>query len=554
MNNQLVYRAAIYVRLSKEDGDSFSFGKNESNSITNQKLLIKSFLDNLPDIEVVETFEDDGFTGTNFERPGFQRMMDAIRAKKINCVVVKDFSRLGREYLEAGNLIEKIFPQLGVRFISVNDDYDSLRARTQTDNIIVPFKNLLNEQYSRDTSGKIRSALTVKRQQGLFVGAFAVYGYFRDPEDKNHMIIDKEAAEVVRDIFKMKIAGMSYTAIANRLSALKIPSPAEYKKLCGEKYHSGFKSSVSAEWSATAVKRILTNEVYCGHMIQGKRRKISYKVNAEEQIAPEKWSRVENTHDAIISVATFNEAQRLLTEDTRVGVDNEIHPLAGKVFCADCGGAMVRKMVPAGKAKYFYYVCGNNKANSKWCSPHSIRAENLEATVFAALQAHIAVILDMDKALSELDQLVWEQREINKLQHQIEILDAEIQQNEELRRSVYEDFKTGLIEKSDYESLRKGFAAKIEDAKKAQESIRGDINALAGGSTSRQTFLSDFRKYEKIQSLERGVVVSMIERISVHNGHEVDIEFRFANQFESIKEYLDTKSLKDNIVVLRKEA
>ena len=173
MKNQAQYRAAIYVRLSKEDGDSFSIGKNESNSITNQKLLIRKHLEQMPDIKIVDTFEDDGFTGTNFDRPGFQSLMAAIHAHRVNCVVVKDFSRLGREYLKAGNYIEKVFPQLGVRFISVNDGYDSHREHGQTDSLLIPFKNLMNEQYSRDTSGKVRSALTVKRQQGMCVANYA---------------------------------------------------------------------------------------------------------------------------------------------------------------------------------------------------------------------------------------------------------------------------------------------------------------------------------------------------------------------------------------------
>ena len=271
MKNQAQYRAAIYVRLSKEDGDSFSFGKNESNSITNQKLLIRKHLEQLPNIEIVDTYEDDGFTGTNFERPGFQALMNAIREHRINCVAVKDFSRLGREYLEAGNYIEKIFPQLGVRFISVNDGYDSRQEHGQTESLLIPFKNLQGQGHgwshgcragnSRDTSGKVRSALAVKRQQGMYVANYAPFGYMRDPADKGHLIIDETAAEVVREIYKLKIEGYSSFAIAKRLSDQLVPSPAEYKRQCGERYKSGFKTSPTASWSSVAVKRILTNEV-----------------------------------------------------------------------------------------------------------------------------------------------------------------------------------------------------------------------------------------------------------------------------------------------------
>jgi DNA invertase Pin-like site-specific DNA recombinase len=555
MNSDRIYRAAIYVRLSKEDGDSFSFGKNESDSITNQKLLIQNHLSKMPDIEVVATFEDDGFTGTNFDRPGFQKLVEAIKQKTVDCVVVKDFSRLGREYLEAGNYIEKVFPALGVRFISINDDYDSLHPKGQTDSLVVPFKNLLNEQYSRDTSGKIRSALSVKRQQGLFVGNFSVFGYKRDPENKNHLIIDEYAANIVQDIFKMKLEGLSYSAIAKRLTERKVPTPSDYKRENGSKYHTGFKVAVYSAWSAVAVKRILTNEVYCGHMIQGKRRKISYKVKTLEYLESEQWERIENTHEAIISAVTFNEVQRLLGEDTRVGERDCIYPLAGKVYCAECGGAMVRKMVPCNGKKYVYYVCGNNKQNSAHCSPHSIRAEKLEEAVLASLQLQIRLVLDMDRAMEGIDHLAWEQREVKKLQSQLDALDAEIQQHQELRLSVYEDLKSGLIDKAEYENLRRGFASRIEEAKKAKQELRGEQNALLCGLNGQQEFLTNFRQFANIQVLERNMVVALIDRVEVLDGSNINVDFRYEDRFASIAEFLDLQQRKDKLIVLqRKEA
>lgn len=542
MNDMKIYRAAVYVRLSKEDGDSASFGKNESNSITNQKLLIRSFLARQPDIEAVETFEDDGYTGTSFDRPGFQRLVTAVREKRVNCVIVKDFSRLGRDYLEAGNYIEKVFPKLGVRFISVNDDYDSLHQRAQVDSLIVPFKNLLNEQYSRDTSGKVRSALAAKRQQGLFVGSFAVYGYFRDPTDKNRLVVDETAAEVVREMFRMKLEGMSYQAIADRMTARKLPSPAEYKRQCGAHYQSGFQTELHPAWSATAVKRILTNEIYCGHMVQGKRRKVSYKVQAEERLPPEKWVRVENTHEAIVSESLFQEVQRQSREDTHVNANQALYPLAGKLYCADCGGPMVHHSVPCGGKIYHYYICGNHRTNSKWCSSHSIPARQVEAAVLAALQAHISVILDMERAFDSIDRLAWEQREVKKLRLQMDALDAEIQQNEDLRLSVYEDLKAGIIERTDYEALRRGFADRIAEAKEAQAKLRSELNALLAGKTEQQSFLNEFRRYENLRSLERGVVVALIERVQIRTGHEIDIRFRYADQFASLTNYLQEQA------------
>lgn len=537
-----IFKAAIYVRLSKEDGDSFLLRKNESDSITNQKLLIMNHLKKMPGIEVTEIFEDDGFTGTNFERPGFQRLIEAIKEQRIDCVVVKDFSRLGREYLGAGNYIEKIFPALGVRFISINDDYDSLHSRGQTDNLIVPFKNLLNEQYSRDTSGKIRSALGVKRKQGLFVSNFSVYGYQKDPENKNHLIVDEYAAAVVRDIFKMKIDGLSMAAIAERLNKRKLLAPADYKRDSGIRYRTSFKTRPYSGWSATAISRILRNEVYCGNLIQGKRRKKSYKVNVQEFVKPEERDRIENTHEAIINSVLFQEVQRLLREDTRIGGGNTIYALAGKIFCKDCGGAMVRKTVSSNGKKYAYYVCGNYKQNSKWCSPHQISTEKLEAAVLFSVQAQISVMLDMDRALEGIDHLVWEQREVKKLSAQIETLDIQIAQNKQLRMEVYEDLKSGLIDRSEYESLRSGFSEKAVYAQEAKDRLLEEQNTLVMGLNDQQQFLSGFRKYENIQELNRNVVVALIDKVLVEDGKNIKVEFRYQDRFASIDEFLESQN------------
>ena len=532
MKNQAQYRAAIYVRLSKEDGDSFSIGKNESNSITNQKLLIRKHLEQMPDIKIVDTFEDDGFTGTNFDRPGFQSLMAAIHAHRVNCVVVKDFSRLGREYLKAGNYIEKVFPQLGVRFISVNDGYDSHQEHGQADSLLIPFKNLMNEQYSRDTSGKVRSALAVKRQQGMCVANYAPFGYMRDPVDKGHLIIDENAAEIVREIYKLKIEGYSSFAIAKRLSDQHVPSPAEYKRQCGERYKSGFKTSPTASWSSVAIKRILTNEVYCGHLVQGKRRKISYKVKAFEQMSEER-TRVENTHEAIIPMPTFKIVQKLLGEDTHIGKGRVIYPLSGKVYCADCGDSMIRKIVSRNGKQYVYYVCANNRSNRTECSSHSIRVDMVEEAVLVSIRAHIALTLNIENAMSELVSLVWEQREQKKLQRRIDLLDAEIKQYQDMRLSLYEDLQNQMIEKEDFDSLQEGFAEKIESAKKAQKQLHAEMSTLAVGNSNQQLFFREFHKYRNIQSLDRGVVVSMIDRVLIGTGKVINIQFRYADQLAS---------------------
>ena len=258
------YRCYCYGRLSKEDGD-----KPESGSIKNQRDLLHDFLARRPDLELVMEGYDDGYTGTNFSRPYFIQMLKAIEDGTVNCVVVKDLSRFGREYIEAGQYLEKLFPAYGVRFISVSDGYDSLHS-TASDGLMVPFKNLINDAYCRDTSLKIRSHFDVKRKKGQFIGAFAPYGYQKDPQDKNRLIPDEPAAAVVRRIFTWYTAGgMSKAAIAKQLNFLGIPNPSTYKRQQGLRYCNPAVQENSRLWTPGSVGYLLSNPVYNGTMVQG---------------------------------------------------------------------------------------------------------------------------------------------------------------------------------------------------------------------------------------------------------------------------------------------
>lgn len=245
-------RAAAYLRLSIEDGD-----KAESNSIGNQRELIRDFAAERPGLYLVEEYADDGYTGTNFERPGFKRMMEDIKSGKINCIIVKDLSRFGRNYIEMGKYLEQIFPMMGIRFIAINDNYDNANTESSdSDSIVVPFKNLLNDSYCRDISIKVRSQLDMKRRKGEFIGGYAIYGYCKDKRNKNRLVVDEYAADIVRSIYRRKLEGMSAQAIAEQLNSENVLAPSEYKRLCGLNYHSGFKAGTHAKWQAIQVLRM----------------------------------------------------------------------------------------------------------------------------------------------------------------------------------------------------------------------------------------------------------------------------------------------------------
>ena len=295
------YRCAVYLRLSRSDGD-----QQESNSIKNQRALLNDYLGKHPELHKVDEYVDDGYSGTNFERPDFKRMMQDIENRKINCIIVKDLSRFGRNYIETGRYLERIFPFMGVRFIAINDHYDSAEENDDKGRILIPFNNLINDTYCRDISMRVRSHLDVKRKEGQFIGSFAGYGYQKDPKDKNHLIIDEYAAGIVQEIFKQKLNGMSSQRIASHLNKLGVLPPNEYKRANGFNYTCGFQAGLNQKWTVVSVNRILKNESYTGTLIQGKRRKINYKVKKSHDVGSENWIRVEDSRKTKLGRVEWN--------------------------------------------------------------------------------------------------------------------------------------------------------------------------------------------------------------------------------------------------------
>ena len=419
-NINKIYHAAIYVRLSKEDGDISSSAKLESNSISNQKALILDFLKDKKDIEVVSVRVDDGYSGSNFERPAFQAMLEDIRHGIVDCVVVKDLSRFGREYIDSGKYIERLFPALGVRFIAINDNYDSLKGKNQADEIIIPFKNLINDAYCRDISIKIRSNLEIKRKKGECVTPFVAFGYRKTKTDKHKLEIDPSAGSVVQDIFKMKLQGMSQDAIANRLNELGILSPFEYKISSGSRYETGFRQKEQALWSSVTVRRILENEVYIGNLVQGKRTTPNHKVKQTYVKPEDDWIRIEKNHEPLVSDRDFEIVQRLLGMDTRTSPDQkQVYLLSGIAVCADCGAPMTRKVSTVAGKKYAYYLCSTNK-ETKRCSSHRIPEKDLEDAVLVMLKQHIQNILHLKRVLEFIGTVPFQEINMKKLQDRLE--------------------------------------------------------------------------------------------------------------------------------------
>lgn len=532
LKSQNSFLAADYLRLSSEDGD-----KAESDSIRNQRSLIQDFVKKHSDISLVEEYVDDGYSGANFERPAFQRMMEDVRNHKINCIIVKDLSRLGRNYIETGRYLEKIFPVLGVRFIAVNDHYDSADTKNDTDQIIVPFKNLINDAYCRDISMKIRSQLDIKRKKGQFIGSYAGYGYFKDPNDKNHLVIDEYAAEIVRLIFHMKIEGFSADRIAMKLNEMGVLTPMEYKRSCGFNYNSGFRSGNEPKWGASSVLRILKNELYVGTMVQGKSRKINYKVKVSREIEPENWIKVEGTHEPIITREMFDCVQNLMKLDTRTSPEKEsIYVFSGLLRCGDCGQNMVRRSVRKNGKQYFYYHCSTFKSG-EGCSSHNISDVTLQKVVLNAIRNQIALIVKADAIIAQIENIPQQQFGIKVLDTQMKALGVEIQKYKDLKSNLYQDMIDGIITREEYRDIKQTFSQKIETAEESVRELERKKKRMLSNEMRTQKWVEEFKQCQNIKTLDRKVAVMLLNRIVVYSSDRIEIHFNNEDEIKELVEY-----------------
>lgn len=523
-----IYNACIYARLSRDDGD-----KVESDSITNQRALIRDFIAKHPEIRVVSEKTDDGFSGVNFERPAFREMMDEIRSGKVNCVVVKDLSRFGRNYIEAGNYIERVFPFLGVRFIAINDSYDSI-DRNQSDSLIIPFKNLINDAYCKDISVKIRSQLEIKRKNGQFIGAFAVYGYLKDPDDHNRLIPDAYASEIVRAIYKWKLQGMSQGRIADRLNLQGVLCPMEYKLSLGMKVQTNFRVHEKALWTPVAVTRILMNEIYTGVLVQGKCSTPNYKIKKMFQKDKSEWIRVEDSHEAVVSRTEFDDVQELLKKDIRSAPDEEtVYPFSGYVKCADCGQNMVRKKYRSGGKEYAYFICSTRKAG-KGCSTHCIRADFLECAVLETVRRQVEAVADLQRMTEILDSLPECKRNVFNYDAQVVKLKEEIERNENFRLKLYENLQEGLIGQDEYFLFKKSYTDKIQSAEAAIRAVEEERKQAVERNRENLKWMDAFRKYQNLEALDRKAVVDLIEEILVFEDKRIEVRFRYGAEYEKL--------------------
>ena len=523
------YNAAVYLRLSRDD--DLDGSKAESNSISSQRDMIRSYIRKQDNMEIYDVYVDDGYSGTNFDRPGFRRMMKDIEAGNVDCVIVKDLSRLGRDYIEAGRLIQKTFPAFSVRFIALTDHFDSLTADDNETSLVVPVKNFVNDSYARDISGKVRSHLKIKMEKGDFIGAFTVYGYRKSEENRNQLVPDEYAADVVRRIFAWKMEGYSNLAIAGLLDGMGILSPLEYKKMRGEKLQTGFGNGIKAKWSSVAVKRILTNENYVGTLVQGKGEKVNYKIKRTVRKPEKEWIKAESAHEAIISKEDFEIVQELLKIDTRAGNgEKKAHRYAGLLFCGDCMEPMIRRVDRYKGKEKISFICATKNRGGE-CTRHMISEEDLSYLILTGLRQQVSLFLDKNKVLAAMERLEVPFEEVMVFDKEIERLHREQDKYMELRAGLYEDFKKKLITEENFQNFRDIYEKRYNELQQAVNRQEESVKKLFQSGIAAGINLERMKKTMQVTEIDRMTLLSFVKRILVYEDRRLCLELRYKELF-----------------------
>ncbi len=533
-----VWKAGLYIRLSREDGD-----KLESESVSSQKAILERFVSENAEIEPTEFYIDDGFSGTDFDRPAFQRMMTDAASKKINCVIVKDLSRFGRNYVEAGKYLELVFPTFKLRFIAVNDGIDSFAQPSTMNNVIVPFKNIINDEYCRDISVKVRSALDIRRRQGKFIGSFAAYGYKKDEADHNKLIIDDEAAATVRFIYEKFLSGYSIIGVARLLNSRGVPNPSAYKSAKGLNCRRASTCKNGGAWSDATVRRILTSEVYIGNLVQKKNEVISYKIHTAKQVDKQNRIIVKGTHKPIISEQDFNKVQSLLSRDTRTSPaekEGKLSVFAGFIKCADCGRAMQKRTVKQPNKTYEYYVCSTyRKMHSTLCTKHAIRAEILEEAVLTTLNKYISLAVDFDRLLEKINRANKGGARSKRLTAELVANQKELEKAQKILLDLYPDYKSGIISREQYFALKERYENSVKRAEREISRLKEEMRNFANGVDGSNDFVAKFKKYGGLTALNRDIMIELVENIFVHEGGAVEIHLKCKDAFLAASEYIE---------------
>lgn len=544
---QRIYRAAGYVRLSLEDS-----GRPGTDTIESQMEMVRNYIEAQPDMEFTAMHCDNGHTGTSFSRPGFDRLMQDVKGGKADCIVVKDLSRFGRNYREAGNYIERIFPFMGVRFVALTDNFDTLHAERSDDGYIVPLKNMLNEMYSRDMSKKVSSVLSAKQKRGELIGAvWAVYGYRKCADDPHKIEPDEETAPVVREIFRMRADGMSYYKIVQELNRCGIPAPSRYHYLKGDTKCARYADVV---WQPQVARRILCNEVYLGHMVQGRCRRSFYQEKQRHATMEQEWVVVHNTHEPLVDEDTFRIVQDMIASQKAAylqrlgkhdGLGKKPNILRKLIFCAECGKAMAhrRSVYNNGKKKicYYSYICPSHGNDRRSCRVKGIQEDSLFEILLELLKKQTCLAGELSaKAAAVRLSAGWE-AENKSLEKEYGNARKELERLRMLYDSLYPMYADEkALSEQEYMQMKQDYRMRIGKAEKALGDLKEKKRARAA-QLEGNPWLNACTAYQNETEVTEEMAHALISRIEIHADKSISVSLRWQDEFRKLVQVLEAE-------------
>ncbi|MBO4246077.1 MAG: recombinase family protein [Bacilli bacterium] len=518
----------VYLRLSFDEK-----GEEESNSVGNQRKLIDYYLLGKKDLTVYKYYVDDGYTGTDFNRPGYKSLLNDIKNKKINGIIIKDLSRLGRNYILVGDFLDEIVPTYNLRFISVNDNVDNYINRDSMDSLEIPFKNLMNENYSRDSSKKMRSSLKASKKSGNFIGKYAPFGYLKNDDDCHKFIIDDEAAKIIKQIFKLALSGLSKQEIIKELKNKNIPTPSVY---LNQKYNLKL-VRISKVWNTDMIDMILKNENYVGNSVQGKRKRISHKTHNMVRIAEDDWIIYNNHHKAIIDEKIFNQVQDVMyNRNNRINNKGNYNKYCGFLRCSECGSNLYRFTTKKKSGTVPFYYCGTY-VKTKKCNKHFIQEKELDEVVLATINKYIELICDVGKKIDDV--VYYTKVEYNKEIKQIrqKEIEKEAAKYKKLLDDLVKDYQCDYINQDDYENFKEKYLFELNKLNIEKEDLNNNIN-----NSYNLDWINEFKKTGQVENIDRNIINSFIENIFVGDNKEIEIKFRYKDQYEDALRYLKNQN------------
>lgn len=510
-----IFTVAIYIRLSKEDDKD-----GESESVQNQKTLLTRYVEE-KGYKLYKIYIDDGYTGTNFNRPSFKEMIRDIEGGKVNMVITKDLSRLGRDYIETGEYVEKYFPIKKVRYVSLLDGIDT--SLDTTNNEIAPFKAILNDMYSRDNSKKIRAHLETMQKEGKWVGGCTPLGYMPDPKDKNHLVINEEEAKIVRRIFDLAKKGESAYKIREKFNKEKVPT---FSMLRNRIPTDKTLNASCGMWSAKTISGVLSNQLYTGDMVQNRRSRISYKIRKVVPNSKENWIIVPNTHEALVDKDTFNLVQKTIKSNTVRNTNKVVRSLDGILFCKECGH---RITIDKPRNGHTYIVCNYYRMHSKLklCTSHGFNYDNLENNVIEYCKNVFEKQLDKEKLANNFNENYKSFNSIDVIKGKIEKINLILKKNEEKLDNMYLDKLESKISDEMYDRINQKISNEIKELKQEKQKYEEKLSNINYERNQLEKIKEVINEFIKIENPTREIMLKIIKKIEVYNDKTLDIYFNF---------------------------